>query len=77
MAQILPVTDVLPLARFAALRSLALALEDEVMLVADESVVLVEFHRLAHLLAHFLSLMALCCVSVLFPVEMVSIGKFW
>ena len=41
MAQILPVTDVLPFVCFAALRSLALALEDEVEIVAGQPVIFV------------------------------------
>ena len=38
MAEILPITDVLPLVCLAVVRSLALALEDEVEVVADQSV---------------------------------------
>ncbi len=38
MAEILPVTDVLPFVCLAVLRSLALALEDEIEIVAAESV---------------------------------------
>ncbi len=41
MAEILPITDVLPLVGLAALRPLASALEDEVVVVASELIVLV------------------------------------
>ena len=41
MSEILPVTDVLPLIRLAVLLSLTPALQDEVVIVADESVVVV------------------------------------
>ena len=38
MAEILPIANVLPFVCLASVRSLALALEDEVMFVADKSV---------------------------------------
>ncbi len=41
MAEILPIADVLPFGRLAALRSLALALQDVVVVVAEQLIVLV------------------------------------
>jgi len=38
LAEILPITNVLPFVGLASVRSLALALEDEVVVVADQSV---------------------------------------